>query len=336
MNKFTSGATAAAGVALANLNDLLWVAFPGGGGLGAAEPNYKLNIMPVNRDNPSDAWSFERLLVLENDTTMQQPALAEFDGKLWLAWTGTDAAHRLNLLPITVSPTNHLSADLQNKIIFNWTAAGGPSLAVRQVMVNKQVQQRLYLTFCAGGGLGAAAPSGELNFAYSTDGRSWPESQHVVWNQYHSLLSPSLTEVPIGAGLPTEPPDLFVAFTGTDHRLYLLGPTDHAHLSGLKYIGDNDPETSDYAPAIGAYNNAGTWALFYVWTGSGSNRHLYYQDGLGFSTQSANYHSAYSETSAFAPAVLGIAEHRYVAWAGTDAAHRLNVAELNELHTIPS
>jgi hypothetical protein len=334
MKKYTSGATTAAGVALANLNSLLWVAFPGGGGLGAAAPNFKLNIMPVDPENPNDAWSFDRLLVLDNETTTQQPALTAFGGKLWLAWAGTDAAHRLNLLPLTVSADNHLSADMQHKITFNWTATGGPSLAVRQVWIDQKVQQQLCLAFCGGGGLGAAAPNGELNFAYSVDGFGWPQSQLTVWNQYHSLLSPSLTEVPIGTGLPTEPPYMFVAFTGTDTKLYLSGP--NGYLSGLKYIGDNDPETSNYAAAIGAYNNAGTWALFYVWTGSGSNRHLYYQEGLGFSTQSANYHSAYSDTSEFAPAVLGVDWHRYVAWAGTDAAHRLNIAEFSELQTIPS
>ena len=334
MKKYTSGATTSAGVALANLNSVLWVAFAGGGGLGAAAPNYKLNIMPVQPETANDEWSFSRLLVLENETTMQQPALAAFGGKLWLAWTGTDAAHRLNLVPLSVNGDNRLTAG--QKITFNWTATGGPSLAVRQVWANQKVQEHLYLAFCGGGGLGAAAPNGELNFAYSADGISWPQPQLAVWNQYHSLLSPSLTQVPVGAGLPTEPPELFVAFTGTDKKLYLLGPTDHAQLTGLKYIQDKDPETSDYAPAIGAYNNAGTWALFFVWTGSGANRHLYYQDGLGFSTQSANYHSAYSDTSAFAPAVLGVDWHRYVAWAGTDAAHRLNICEFSELQSIPS
>lgn len=107
-------------------------------------------------------------------------------------------------------------------------------------------------------------------------------------------------------------------------------------MTGLEYVKDHDPETSDYAPAIGAYNNAATWTLFYVRTGSGSNRHLYYQDGLEFSTQSTNYHSAYSDTWAFAPAVSGVDWHRYVAWAGTDAAHRLNIAEVSELQSIPS
>src|ERR1035438_9968643 len=88
MKKYTSGATTAAGVALANLNSLLWAAFPGGGGRGPVAPNFKLNIMPVAPENPNDAWSFDRLLVLDNETTTQQPALTAFGGKLWLAWAG--------------------------------------------------------------------------------------------------------------------------------------------------------------------------------------------------------------------------------------------------------
>jgi hypothetical protein len=332
MKKFTSGATTAAGVALANFNSMLWVAFTGGGGLGAAAPNYKLNIMPVDPNNPTDAWSFERLLVLESETTMEQPALAAFNGKLWLAWTGTDAVHRIYMMPLTVNSDNRLTAG--QKIAFDWTATGGLSLAVRHVWVNQSVQQQLFLTFCGGGGLGGGVPNGEVNFAYSVDGTSWPESQLTVLSRYRSLQSPSSTEVPVGAGLPSEPPYMFTAFTGTNNNLYLSGPS--GYLSILKYIGDHVLETSNYAPAIGAFNNSGTWDLFYVWTGSGSNRHLYYQDGLGFSSQDENYHSAYSDTSAFAPAVLGVDWHRYVAWAGTDAAHRLNIAEFSELEKIPS
>jgi hypothetical protein len=325
MNKFTSGATTSAGVALANFNSVLWVAFAGGGGLGAAAPNYKLNIMPVERDNPTDAWSFERLLVLESETTMEQPALAAFGGKLWLAWTGTDAAHRIYMMPLSVDSDNRLTA-AGPKQPMPWTATGGPSLAVRHVWANGTVKQQLYMSFCASG-------SGELNFAFTNDGASW---SNVVWNNYHSLLTPSLTEIPVGAGLPTEPPDLFVGFKGTDSRLYLLGPTDHAALTGLENIANHDPETSDYAPSVGAFNNVGTWTMFYVWTGSGSNRHLYCQEGIGFSSQNANSHTAYSDTSAFAPSVLGIDWHRYVAWAGTDNAHRLNIAELSTLQPIPS
>ena len=57
MDKFVSGATCGAGPALTWWAKLvLWVAFPGGGGLGAAAPNYKINVMPVLPDGASDSW----------------------------------------------------------------------------------------------------------------------------------------------------------------------------------------------------------------------------------------------------------------------------------------
>lgn len=126
MRKYTSGATCAAGVALASRNDVLWVAFPGGGGLGGGPPNHKLNIMPVQPGAPNDSWSFDRLLVLEQETSMEQPALASFGGKLWLAWTGADSVHRLNLMSLAVDSNNHATAETNSKLTFNWTATGGP------------------------------------------------------------------------------------------------------------------------------------------------------------------------------------------------------------------
>ena len=44
--------------------------------------------MPVQTLSPSDAWSHDRQLVFENETTTAQPALASFGGHLWPVWTG--------------------------------------------------------------------------------------------------------------------------------------------------------------------------------------------------------------------------------------------------------
>ena len=326
MNKYTSGATCGAGVALASHNDVLWVAFPGGGGLGGASPNYKLNIMPVQQYTPSDAWSFARLLVLEQETSMEQPALTSFGGKLWLAWTGTDPAHRVNLLRLAVDAESHVTAETGSKITFNWTATGGPSLCVHAA--------RLYLAFSGGGGSGGAQPNGALNLAWSSDGANWPQSQLTVFNQYHSLLSPALAELPNAIGAPTEPYRLFVSFTGTNHLLYVN--ETGSQIPPLKNAGDNDFETSDFAPALTALLGPEGWGLACVWTGSGNNRHIYMTvEGLGYS-DNVSHHEAFSETSAFAPAAITLDSKLYLAWAGTDGVHRLNVADFAQLQKIPS
>jgi len=327
MKKYTSGATCAAGVSLAMYNDILFVAFPGGGGLGAATPNYKLNVMPVQIETePSDSWSFPRLLVLEEETTMEQPALASFNGRLWLAWTGTDPAHRLNLLPLAIGSDYQLTYEKKDKIVFNWTASGGPSLLV--------FEGNLYLAFSGGGGLGAAAPNGALNVASSVDGLNWPQKQLTVYQQFHSLLSPSLAEFPIPyQGKLTS--RLFISFTGQDHFIYLVAADGRAPNVPLKNVEDNDPETSDYAPSLLAYSNSEGWELLCVWTGSGNNRHLYNMGGLGYNNE-PGHHEAFSDTSAFAPASVVAAQQIYIAWAGTDAAHRLNIGNYAELEKIPS
>jgi hypothetical protein len=322
MNKFVSGATCAAGPALTWWAGILWVAFPGGGGLGAAAPNYKINVMPVQPDAASDTWSFERLLVLENETTTEQPSLTYYGGKLWLAWTGTDSAHRLNLMPLTITADNHLVPG--QKIVLDFTATGGPSLLGLD---------KLYLAFSGGGGLGGGRPNGELNFAWSSNGSSWPSSQLTVFSQFHSLLSPSLAILP-----QRNPPGLFfIAFTGTNHLLYLtptLAPRA-TYLQELKGGQADYAETSDFAPSLGLYfaSTKSLGDLFYVWTGSGTNRHLYRIASVG-SGETIQEHDAYSETSAFSPGVVGVESLQYVAWAGTDAAHRLNIGEISSLTKI--
>jgi hypothetical protein len=323
MKKFVSGATCAAGPALMWWADILWVAFPGGGGLGAAAPNYKINVMPVQPDAASDSWSFERLLVLENETTTEQPSLTYYGGKLWLAWTGTDPAHRLNLMPLTITADSHLVPG--QKIVLDWTATGGPSLI--------EYDAKLYLAFSGGGGLGGGKPNGALNIAWSSSGNSWPSSQLTVLNQFHSLLSPSLAILP-----QRNPPSLlFIAFTGTNHLLYLAsfnGPGP-SYLQELKGGHADYAETSDFAPSLGLYfaSTKSLGDLFYVWTGSGTNRHLYRITSVG-SGETIQEHDAYSETSAFSPGVFGVEALQYVAWAGTDAAHRLNIGELSSLTKI--
>lgn len=333
MRKYTSGATCAAGVALASLNDVLWVAFPGGGGLGGGPPNHKLNIMPVQPGAPNDSWSFDRLLVLEQETTNEQPALASFGGKLWLAWTGTDSVHRLNIMSIAVDSDNHATAETNSKFMFNWTApgdpanwtaTGGPALCT--------FASRLYLAFSGGGGLGGAQPNGAFNLAWSTDGSHWPQSQLTVFDQHHSLLSPALVELPQLYG---EDSKLFISFTGTNNFLYLDDYQAHSQRPPLKNIKDGDFETSDYSPAVVAVRSPEGWSIVYLWTGFGSNRHIYTMGGLGYS-DNTTYHEAVSETSAFGLAATYMNSKYYVAWAGTDGVHRLNIADYGTLQRIPS
>jgi hypothetical protein len=324
MKKFVSGATCAAGPALTWWGELLWVAFPGGGGLGAAAPNYKINVMPVQPDAASDSWSFERLLVLE-ETTHEQPSLVYYGGKLWLAWTGTDTAHRLNLMPLTITADSHVVPG--PKIVLDWTATGGPSLI--------EYDAKLYMGFSGGGGLGGAKPNGALNLAWSSDGTTWPSSQLQVLTDYHSLLSPSLAVLPQRSA----PAELFIAFTGTNQLLYLVstnGPGPR-YLKELKpgAFQNDYPETSDFAPSLTLFfasaNSIGD--LSYVWTGSGNNRHLYRIAAVGWADLTQE-HDAYSDTSAFSPSVVGVSALQYVAWAGTDAAHRLNIGEISSLTKI--
>ena len=314
MAKHTYGATCAAGPALASHAGQLWIAFSGGGGLGGAEPNRQINVMPVNAAHPDEDFSNAHLLVL-GDTTAVRPALCSFRGSLWLAWAGTDGVGRLNLLRIQ---TNGAKATQADRVEFNGTAVGGPALCV--------YGGKLLLCWSGGGGLGGGQPNGKINLAWSEDGLTWPaETTPGQVLEQTSEHAPAVAPMIAESGPNAQ---LMLAWVGTDGQVNVgVAPemSFEAFNNGHQYTGER---TSHGVGMASNNHSVSDWSVMVTWTGlmEGFLNSL----GAGGNTTTVAYKETYSDTADWEPAVChtgaAASDDWAVAWAGTDPARRLNVA----------
>jgi hypothetical protein len=319
--KHTFGATAGAGCALVTFQSRLLMVFPGGGGLGGAAPNYMLNIMPIDNPQNVDEASANKSLVVRPETTAHRPAAAVHKGTLFIAYTDRTPAGQIHLLAftsITQPPTS---------IALPETAAGGPALA--------SYNGNLVLAFAGGGGFGAAAPNTQLNVMWSPDGHTWSANNQFV-STHTSLFSPALAPM-VDNGVDSI---LMLAFTGTNNQVYILKAPlmNFAQLNadpgqGLAMQVTN--HSSDFGPGLASFNESNptgaagdgdNWTQTLIWAGAGDRQLNTMEAGANGTTLS--FQKTLTETAGFEPATIQVQGTWYGAWAGTDAARRLNLAAL--------
>jgi hypothetical protein len=319
MAQHTYGATCAAGPALAVQAGQSWLAFSGGGGLGGGEPNRQINVMPVNAENPDEQFSMANLLVLD-DTTAARPALFSFRGSLWLAWTGLDGVGRLNLLRLQPDGNRVQPAE---RVSFNGTAVGGPALTT--------YNGRLMLAWCGGGGLGGGEPNGKINLAWSEDGLNWPGSTTpgAVLNQ-QSFQSPAIAPMIAEAGSNAV---LMLAWVGTDGQVN-VGQAAEMRFDQFNETPQLTGEHTSHGVGMASNNRSlSDWSVMVAWTGL--NEGFLNSLGAGGNTTTVGFKATYQDTADWEPAVCHTGAHESdnwaVAWAGTDAVRKLNVALENDL-----
>ncbi len=290
--------------------------------------------------------------VVLNDTAVGSPALAVFNGKLYLAWTGTDGNHTLNIAQLDGSGTN---------IVTQRTVGGnrsftGPALAA--------FNGQLYLAWTGSVGSGE-----NLNIAASSDGLNFPV-QKLVGNN-HSFTSPALA---------ASANALFIAWAGNDPNQTLnaaistdgLDFTGQVTLSGIStssapaisvynnflYLGYTafaqgpGPQTllaasvtpplsfsASGLPIINGSSSAGpglgtaNGQLFLSWGGApnslsgGLNVATFQNGGTGPGISLVAQQTIVNQTGAN-PAVVGFNGHVYVAWTGTNNAHNINIEQV--------
>lgn len=313
MTKLVFDATCGGAPALATLGGRTVVAWPGGGGLGGAEPNLKINLLEVD---PYEGQAILDGLQVTDETTQHRPGLVEHDGLLRLAWTGTDGVGRVN-----VASLKDVGAPLDNVRTLPWTSVSGPTLMSYDGL--------LVMVFAGGGGLGGAQPNGKINFAWSVDGENWPEWPQLVLDTQTSWHTSALAPYVATAGPDAE---LLWAFTGVDNKLYV----HHAYEQRFDQFGDRNaeqapPEESFAGPAMASHTfDLSDWAYRVVFAGNDAERHLY-ETGGEENNWLLGYRRSYTDCSQFEPAIVhhptrGGQDDWIYAWAGTDAVHRLNIA----------
>jgi hypothetical protein len=225
--KHVYGDTCLGGPALASALGRKFVAWSGGGGLGGAKPNGKLNVSwtPGEPD-------LKRTVL--DETSISGPALCGFGNRLYLAWTGTDGSGHLNVTS---------SADGEN-----WNR--------KDVVTLPELSMASPALVSFGGALIIAWTGvdggGGVNLMSSTDGRNFGNKQPL---DLHSIdAGPAM-------GVLADTHQLHLAFTRRDtHRIHdvVFGRPGPNPLLQSTYDLDGE---SDIGPGLsGSFGLAVAWA----------------------------------------------------------------------------
>jgi hypothetical protein len=318
MSKVTLPDTSATGPSLEYFDYTFVLAWASGGGSGAAPPGYQLNlarlpVTPTSQRMICDEWSTET------------PAMAVHNGRLFVAWTGTDPSHRINIS----STTNFDSVEFTStKQVLDETAHSNPALA--------SYRGRLFLAWAGGGGLGGAEPNLQLNLMSSADGTNWSTPIERITLSHKSTYGPALA-----VQRTTDGSDyLFISWASVDRNIVYVSYAPDDNISQLETGWKAVTwDGSHLAGSLASPTMTSAGQRIYVnWLGanqalnSGST-----DDG----SQPVSSLWSHFERSVFSPAVkpgpLGLFDVAtsfglVYAWTGTDAANSLNVASFSDIY----
>jgi hypothetical protein len=260
---------------------------------------------------------------LEQESSIGQPALAEFNGRLFIAWTGTDGAGLLNVM----SSADGVRWDPTTKRTLHESSMAGPALAAHA--------GRLFMAWTGKDG------NGTLSLMSSTDGSTFDIVARDL-GQHSIDGSPSLASA---HGSTTEEGHvtqfLYIGWTerGTNKAKY--GPlfqdgTFAPDLAGSGFAFSAPQGTRDIITTVPFVLSPAPFFGFNAWWIDGA-QHISSSTwdlgdpGLGSTWTNPR---AFADTTDQPPAVrIGTSE---IAWRGLDAEHSLNISEAGGMPTIPT
>jgi len=292
--------------ALAAFNGRLYLAWKG---------NDNLN---VSSSTDGQNWDPQ---IMFDEFTPHGPALASFNGRLYIGWTGTDEFALLNVM------STDDGVNWGNKVTIREDSQYGPALCA--------FDGKLYIAWTGVDELSL------VNLLSSSDGTTWGGK---VTLRENSIASPALAAVQDpGADAPFQNV-LYLSWTGTDNpnHLNLLSSIDGANF-GDKMILNADrlvgqEATSFAGPALATrvvpdptYQGFIYPTLDIAWTKLGDDSELmtvpYPQPNQDYQLIINQSVVEYLDTSIAAPALAEFGtDVLYIAWAGADDEHHLNVA----------
>jgi hypothetical protein len=217
--------------------------------------NRQKQLHTITSSNRGASWHNKTPLLKpsghEPETSDFGPAICEFDGDLYVAWTGTDADAHLNVMRLRD----------RNKTVLSHSSAFGPALAV--------FNNQLFLAWVEPGS------GGSLNIA-SAHGLDFGDKQPLG---QHSIGPPAL-QVARASGGPGETL-LLLAWTDKQQHLHIGGSRDGRTFAfggpiGEEPIGEEPRlETSFTGPALltDRPHHSGASTVYISWTGT-DTRHL--------------------------------------------------------------
>lgn len=267
------------------------------------------------------------------DTSMTSPSFTTFNNRGYLAWTGTNAQHNLNVMR-----TDNLRVYF-GKIILGETSLSGPALTV--------FNNRLYIAW-------RGVNNNQLNVMSSADGVNWVNK---VTLGETTFFRPAL-------GVYNG--KLVLAWTGTDaaRRLNIIQSSNGTSWGGKITLGDTSIEgpelctlgvnllmtwsgtDAQHRVNVMTFNGA-TWfnkvtlgetsnvspsienvsgRIYLSWTGTDAANRL----NTLMSLNGVNFFGkvTYGDTSFFGPTVAAFRASPVLTWTGKDAARSLNILSI--------
>lgn len=268
-----------------------------------------------------------------SDTSITSPSFCTFNNRGYIAWAGTDAQHRLNVMA-----TDTLRV-WYGKVTLGDTSESGPALAV--------FNNRLYIAWRGVG-------NNRLNVMSSTDGVTWANKVTLNETTFHR------------PALAVFNNRLVLGWTGTDsaRRLNIIQSGNGTTWTAKQTLGDTSVNGPDLCALGGsllicwtgtdagrrlnvmAFNGA-TWFnkvtlsensfvgpsidnvggnIILGWTGTDAQNRLNTlrsANGVNFFGK-----TTYGDTSSFGPTVSAMQSAPIIAWTGKDNARSLNVMKI--------
>lgn len=259
----------------------------------------------LNYMTSSNGLSFTNKHTLR-ETSPFRPAIAAVNTDpnptVEIAWTGSDAAHHLNLLS-GIPGLGFVKATLRD------TSFTAPSLALN------------------GGTIYLAWAGNDTNHSVNVVPILWrgglSVGEKVTLRQFSSIARPSITFDPMGNRL-------ILSYTSANQHINFATSTDGVHWT----VPSASPlaELSDVGPTMAGFATNNMPRHFVVWRGINASHSLNVQYTESFPNWPLdNSKSTLHESTFGGPTVgfVGVSRQVIVAWAGTDAAHHLNVAVIS-------
>lgn len=253
----------------------------------------------VNVMTSKDGFSYSNKRILPETSPFRPAVVALSDpagGIVSVAWTGTDAAHHLNVMWDVYGT--------RRKVTLADTSIAGPAL--------RFFNGNLYLSWTgtdANHSLNVMSLSlGSLKILFKT-----------VLPQFSSNAGPNLADGHNNSGV-------VLLWTTRSNHLNLGTSTDGRHFANP--LGSGLVQLSTDAPDYLFFHSEGGPEDWLVWTGTDSAHHLNMQWTTHFPQwpDPARTKTVLVDLGAAGPQIE-FAPGRLVAWTGTDAAHHLNVAQ---------
>jgi outer membrane protein assembly factor BamB len=254
------------------------------------------------------------------------PALVAASDLLVLAFTGTDQDRRIAIATSTDGQT------FSAKTVLTVSSLDGPAMAfeggrLALAWTGLTPARRLNLSFSSDfvnfadqvtlnqtspHGPALATGNGALCIAWTGEDQRLNVMSSANWRDFGNHVV--LTETSLaGPALTFFEGRFYLSWAGTDgsHTLNFLESVDGVHFTHKVTLG----ETSDFPPVLAKLDQ-----FLLAWTGRNAAHSLNVLTGAT---------DTFSDRSAFGPALTGFRGKVWIAWAGTDAERRLNVARLS-------